>query len=361
MKAVILVGGEGTRLRPLTINVPKPMVPILNKPFLERMLEYLRGHGIDEVILALWYLPNRIRDYFGDGDDFGVRLHYVIEDSPLGTAGAVKNVEHLLDETFFVFNGDILMDIDLERMLSFHHRKRAKATIALTAVNNPSAYGVVDMNTSRRVLRFIEKPAPGTAPSNLVNAGCYILDPDALDYAPKGKRFMFEHHLFPQMINRGLVVFGFPSKGYWMDIGTPANYLKINRDLLKGGIVKEGDSFIHPSARIKGPLLLGQGCHIGADVKIHGPTVLGHACFIDEGATINGAVLWNRVRVGARSTVEGCILGDDAYVDSEVFIGPGCVVADGARILSRNRLERGVAIWPRVIVPPESISFISGG
>lgn len=357
MKAVILVGGEGTRLRPLTCNIPKTMVPVLNKPFLERMIQNIRPYGITEVILAMGYLPDRIQDYFGDGVNLGVTITYVVESFPLGTAGAVKNLESLLNETFFVFNGDVFMDLNLGKMLTFHRDRKAQATIALVPVENPSAYGVVALDQGGRVQQFIEKPPKGSQPSNLINAGCYILEPGVLKYAPAGAPSMFERDLFPTILREGLPVYGLPSSGYWLDIGNPSNYLQLHHDLLKGGLVQEGACSIDPSASIEGPVLLGKGCVIGAGVRIQGPVAMGDGCRIGEGSRLSGSVLWRHVQVGRGSTLNGCILGDNSFIGDEVTLSEGCVIADEARVLSGNRLERGIAIWPRNIIPPESITF----
>lgn len=221
MKGVILVGGEGTRMRPLTCNTAKAMLPVLNQPFLGHMIRYLREGGINDIIFALCYLPDNIKRYFGDGSQFGVKLTYVVEESPLGTAGGVKNAAAYLDDLFFVFNGDIVTDIDLRAMLSFHRRRKAKATIALTPVEDPSHYGVVETNAQGRVKRFIEKPPREEATTNMINAGIYILDPQVLNDVPPRTFFMFERHLFPLLLEKGVPIYGFPCDAYWIDMGTP--------------------------------------------------------------------------------------------------------------------------------------------
>jgi len=202
MKAVLLVGGEGTRLRPLTCNTVKAMVPVVNRPFLEHLLGYLSSHDVDDIVVTLCYLPDCIESRFGNGSEAGITLAYVMEETPLGTAGAVKNAESHLDGVFFVFNGDIITNIDLRAMLSFHRQRNAVATIALTPVEDPSAYGVVETSGDGRVKRFIEKPPPGEAPTNLINAGIYILEPAVLRGVPQGTRCMFEHHLSPSRLSQ---------------------------------------------------------------------------------------------------------------------------------------------------------------
>ena len=358
MKAVLLVGGEGTRLRPLTCNTVKAMVPILNKPFLEHMIGYLKSHDVDDIILAMCYLPEHIERYFGDGSRFGVRLTYVMEESPLGTAGAVRNAEAYLDGPFLVFNGDIFTDIHLGEMLSFHRRKNAMVTIALTPVADPSAYGVVETNASGRVQRFVEKPPREEATTNLINAGIYILERAVLNDIPPNTRYMFEHDLYPGLLAKGAHVYGFPSDAYWIDIGTPEKYLQVQCDLLRGKgttalhagatDAQGGDpavpNSIHPSANIVGPVLIGSGCTIGPRVRITGPAVIGNGCTILDGATIEKTVLWTEVHVGKRSIVRnsivanGSLLGDDSCIDQGSVIGDHTLVAAGSHLTPDTRL-----------------------
>jgi mannose-1-phosphate guanylyltransferase len=355
MKAVILVGGEGTRLRPLTCNTPKAMLPVLNQPFLEHMIRYLRGHGVDEITFALCYLPDCIEGYFGKGSEFGVRLNYVTEESPLGTAGAVKNAERYLDDLFLVFNGDIFTDIDLGVMLSFHQERKAKATIALTPVENPSAYGVVETNAQGRVKRFIEKPPREEATTNLINAGIYILNSEVLQDIPPNTFFMFEHHLFPHLLKKGVPIYGYPSDAYWIDMGTPEKYLQLHHDLLQKKSTaysysklrhKEAKTFIHPTARIEGAVVIGKGCNIGSGACIKGPAVIGEGSEILDGATIEGAVLWRNVRVGKRAILKDCIIGDNSLIGDESLIPEGSVISDNVVVTKGSHLEPGTRVWP---------------
>ncbi len=346
MKAVILVGGQGTRLRPLTCNTPKAMVPILNRPFMEHLLRYLAKHGIEDVILAMGYLPGPIQDRLGDGRQFGVKLTYLVEDSPLGTSGAVKNAEPYLDGTFVVFNGDVLTEIDLTTMLKRHRELRPKASIALTPVENPTAYGVVETDATGRVQRFVEKPSPDKVTSNMINAGIYILEPEVLTYLPSGKPSMFEYDLFPRLLELGQPILGFPSHDYWIDIGTPEKYLKAHHDLLlirhDESVSIEGKSQVHQSARLEGPILVADNCVIEAGAYLKGPVVLGPGCRIGGGELIEDSVLWEGVLVsevhlrrcivgsGARlnghQLLEGCILGDRVVIDEKSHLAPGAKV-----------------------------------
>jgi len=361
MKAVLLVGGEGTRLRPLTCNTVKAMVPILNKPFLEHMIRYLRSYGVDDIILALCYLPERIERYFGDGSRFGVRLTYVMEESPLGTAGAVKNADAYLDDTFLVFNGDIFTDIDLNEMLAFHHERRAKATLAMTPVEDPTAYGVIETEDDGRVRRFLEKPSWEEVTTNQINAGIYILEREILEDIPPGSHFMFEHHLFPDLLARGVPIYGYPSQGYWIDIGTPEKYLQVHLDLLHGkgttALLERldtgetlrhggGASSIHPTASIEGPVVLASGCSIGAGVRIKGPVAIGEGCQILEGATVEGAVLWRNVYVGRKASVRSCIIGDSSHIGDGSSVDHSSIIGDHVTIARNSRLSPDSKIWP---------------
>jgi mannose-1-phosphate guanylyltransferase len=321
-KAVILVGGEGTRLRPLTYYVPKPMVPVLNQPFLEHTIAYLKRHGIKGVVLTLSYLPQVIQNYFGDGSKLGIDLTYCLENSPLGTAGAVKNAERYLDSTFVVLNGDIFTNLNLADMLTFHRRMKAKATIALTWVDNPCAFGVVETDSDGRVRRFIEKPSPERVTSHWINAGIYILEPEVLRYVPPHSHYMFERGLFPLLLDLGEPIYGYPFNGYWLDMGTPQKYLQLNCDLLTSKVesalnLREDRIYsIHSSAEIIGPVVITDGCKIGAGTYIKGPVVLGQGCIVEPGAKIEGAVLWNKVKVGGGAIVKQSIVSSHTKIES---------------------------------------------
>ncbi len=326
-RAVVLVGGQGTRLQPLTYYVPKPMVPVLNRPFLEHTVAYLKQRGVNDVVLALSYLPQVIQDYFGDGNKSGVRMNYAVETDPLGTAGAVKNAAQYLDNTFIVLNGDIFTELDIADMLEFHRRKQAKATISLTWVDNPSAFGVVETDADGRVQRFIEKPAPDTATTNWINAGIYILEPEVMQHVPANSHYMFERGLFPLLLKLNEPVYGYPFKGYWLDMGTVEKYLRLNCDLLLGAVKNpliqglgrdrvcyEGDSIIHPSAKVTGPAVIGARCEISEGVNIRGPVVIGADCHIGAGASLEGAVVWDGAKVGAGARLEQCVVTSDVKI-----------------------------------------------
>ena len=327
-KAVILAGGEGTRLRPLTYQTPKTMVPVLNRPFLEHTIAYLKKYQVEDIILTVSYMPEVVQSHFDDGHNFGVRLTYALENLPLGTAGAVKNAERYLDNTFVVLNGDIFTDLDIAYMLAFHRRKEAKVTIALTWVDNPCAYGVVETDNDVRVRRFIEKPSPDSVTTNWINAGIYVLEPEVLRYMPANSHYMFEKGLFPLLVELDEPVYGYPFSGYWLDMGTLEKYLCLNRDLLMlkarsaliGGLDKDEvccdqGVIIHPSAAIAGPAIIGSRCRIGQRAYIKGPAVIGPDCYVGEGVSIEWAVLGKGVSIGAGASLKQCIVGSNTRIE----------------------------------------------
>ena len=341
MKAVILVGGFGTRLRPLTYTTCKAMLPVLNRPFLEHMFCYLKRHQVDDIILSMGYLPDKIQEYFGDGSKFGVKLHYAVEDSPLGTAGAAKNAEQYLDNgAFFVFNGDIFTNIDLTAMLNFHRERLSKATIALTPVEDPSQFGVVETDEHGWVKAFIEKPPREKATTNMINAGIYILEPEVLARVPPRTKYMFEHHVFPDLLRDRMAVYGFPTKAYWIDMGTPQKYMKLQCDLLDNVCAMDrcvDEKVRRPPGTLSqtgGAVIIGARCNISNGVQIKGPTVLGPGCNIMEGAVIEGSVLWSNVEVGRQAKLVNCILGDNCV------IGDKCQVQEGT-VLGSNVVIKG--------------------
>jgi len=325
MKAIILVGGEGTRLRPLTYSVVKPMVPVANRPFIEHVILKLAAHGINDIVLAMGYKPDSIFSYFKDGAGEGIKLTYSLEETPLGTAGAVKNAGGHVEDTFFVLNGDTFSDIDYTEMLSLHRRNRAKATIALSYVDDPTRFGVVETDENGRVKAFIEKPAWENVTSHWINAGVYILEPQVLECIPGNQFFMFEKGVFPHLLERGERVFAHASKAYWIDMGRPSQYHQLNCDILRGlcssplhrveDMTIDQSSVVHPSARISGPAVIGGNCTISEDAIITGPVVIGRNCSTGKKAVIENSVLWDDIIVGAGASVIGSIIASGAKID----------------------------------------------
>lgn len=362
MKAVILAGGEAIRLRPLTYSTAKIMVPILNRPLLEHLINYLKKHSIVDIIIALGKQVEQIQSYFGDGSKFGVRIAYSVEYFPMGTAGAVKNAERFLDKPFIVFNGDIFTDIDLTAMMDLHCEKKASASIALTPVEDPTIYGVVETDAGNRVKRFVEKPSWDEVTTNMINAGIYILEPEILNYIPPKVFFTFERNVFPAALERGQAIYGYPSEAYWIDIGTPEKYLRLNHDLLQryvgdNGVEFGGKSIVHPQAQIEGPVIIDQGCFIGKNSIIRGPAVIGSGCQIEEGATVEGAVLWQNCKVGKGAKLKNCVVASNCYIGDESEVLDGCVLGDNVRIERGNKLSQGIRIWPDKSIEPDAISF----
>lgn len=370
MKAIILVGGEGLRLRPLTCKIPKPMVPIVNRPFLEHMLKNLKKHNIDEVILAICYLPACLQRHFGDGSALEVRLNYTVEESPLGTGGAVKNAQQLLNDTFLVFNGDVFSDLDLTDMIKFHRKHKAKATIALTPVEDPTAYGVVETDNQSRVKRFVEKPSWERVTTNFINAGTYVLEPEVLELIPPGIFCMLERGLFPDLVERGIPFFGYRSNAYWIDIGNPKDYLKLHHDLLMrkaivhfpGKLIADDiwldkGCNIHPSVKLIGPIVIGRKCVIEQDVQISGPTVLGSGCNIRQGSTIDEAILWQNVKLGKNVTIRNSVVGSNSVIGDNTWVTDGSILGDDTNIGSGNKLEHGIKVWAEITIEDNAITF----
>ncbi len=347
MKAVILVGGFGTRLRPLSINTPKAMMPVINTPFLEYVIRRLVQHNIRQIVLAISHLAEPIEGYLGDGSRFGVNLTYTIEDNALGTAGAVKNAEDHLDEAFFILNGDIFTDLDLTAMMTFHVQRKAMVTIALTPVDDPTHYGLIETDTRNRISHFIEKPSWDQVTTNMINAGTYILQPEVLAEIPPQEKYSFERQVFPSLLERGEPIFAYPSSHYWIDIGTPRKYQQLNRDLLNG----ESNQYSYkpygsrPGADIIQPLVVGDNCNIGDKTKLTGPLVIGAGSNIAPGAIIEDCVIWDNVKIDAGAVVKHSIIADNCHIGSGCIIG-NSVIADNVTVAEGYQLEPGSHIAP---------------
>jgi mannose-1-phosphate guanylyltransferase len=326
-QAVILVGGVGTRLRPLTDTRPKPMMPLVDRPFVAHQLDLLRRHGVTDVIFSCGYRPDALRAHFGDGDAAGVRLRYVVDPEPLGTAGAIKNAEGLLDgSAFLVLNGDILTDLDLDAVAEAHRRTGAGGTVVLTPVEDPSAFGLVRLHPDSSVEAFVEKPAPEELRPGepyRINAGTYLLEPSALDRIPAGRACSIEREVFPMLAGAG-TLYGFPSDdAYWRDIGTPASYLAANHDVLSGAVRTESPT---------GDAYLGPGASSDPTARVGGLSSVGPGAVIDARAVVEGSVVGAGTRVGEGAILRDAIVGEDVTVGPGATIAPGAVVGDGARI-----------------------------
>jgi mannose-1-phosphate guanylyltransferase len=355
MKAIILVGGKATRLLPLTVNTPKSLVPVINIPFMEHVISHLREDGIVDIVLAQGHLSKAIEDHLGDGSRFGVSIHHSYEEVPLGSAGAVKNAEKYLDSTFLVLNADIFSDLDFGAMLAVHREKKAKVTIAVTPVDDPTRYGLVESDNLGRVKRFLEKPKREEATTNMINAGAWFVETDILSRIPLETNFSFERNVFPQLLADGEPVYAYPVEGYWIDMGTIETYLQMHRELLSGKCQRcrlpggwpvslgEG-SRIHPEARIKGPVVFGPGCSVGAKTRIFGPTVIGPNSAIEDGCTVEGSVIWRNARIESGVVITASVVADDCLLEAGsvlegAVLGDRAVVASGARVPPGARLE----------------------
>ncbi|HKT79236.1 MAG TPA: NDP-sugar synthase [Vicinamibacterales bacterium] len=339
MKAILLAGGKGTRLRPLTIHTPKPIVPIFDRPFLQYQLDLLkRVPEIDEVILSLNYQPRRIEEMFGDGGDSGLGIRYVVEPAPLGTGGAVRYAGESLRDSVVVFNGDVLTEVDLAAVIALHRERKAKATIVLTPVENPSAYGLVETDGDGNIQRFLEKPSPDQITCDTINAGIYVLEPDTFDRIPKDTPWSIERSFFPSLIERGEIFVAYVYRGYWIDIGAPDKYRQVHRDIMDGRyrspLFNGQDTVIAPSARIddgvaiEGPCFIDEGTVVKRGARIGPYSVIGRQCHIDEQATIDGSVLWANTWIGREAVVRESILGRHCHIGRNAIVDAGAVLGD---------------------------------
>ncbi|MFP5326886.1 MAG: sugar phosphate nucleotidyltransferase, partial [Acidimicrobiia bacterium] len=350
MKAVIMAGGEGTRLRPLTSNTPKPMMPLVNEPMMEHIVRLLKQHGFDEIVVTLAFLPNAIRNYFGDGSEFGVRMVYATEDSPLGTAGSVANARAELTERFLVISGDVLTDIDLTAIVKYHEEKAAMATIGLKAMENPLEFGIVITNEDGSIQRFLEKPTWGQVFSDTINTGIYVLEPEIFDYIPDGAVVDFSSDVFPRLLDDAKPLFGFVAEGFWEDVGTLDAYRTSHQDVLDGKVELE-----LPGFGVGGGIYLGEGSEVSPDARIDGPVVIGDYCKIEAGAEVRPyTVLGSNVFVGTDAFVERAVVHDNAYIGHGARIR-GCVLGRNTDVRSGARIEEGVVIGDECLVGEHAV------
>jgi glucose-1-phosphate thymidylyltransferase long form len=344
MKAVIIAGGLGTRLRPLTNNTPKPIVPVVNIPFVIHQIEHLIKHGVDEVILNLHYLSDEIKKTLGDGSRWGIKINYSIEDHPLGTAGAVKNAEQYFDdEPMVVFNGDVLTDLNISKIVAFHKQKEARVTIALTEVEDPTAFGLVLVDKDGRVKQFIEKPSWNMVTAKTINAGTYVVDPKIFKDAPKGKPYSFERELYPSLLEKGEKVYGYLTNAYWLDIGNPEKYKEAHQAILRNDVAvrikgtRIRNKFwlgkgTHPNETIKfaGPAILGENVKVGDNTDINDYVVVGDNVKIGEHCSLERAIIWDDTKIGSHVVLTNCVIGRNCIIEDDVVVGHGIVLADGS-------------------------------
>ena len=348
MKAILLAGGKGTRLRPLTIHTPKPIVPIFNRPFLHYQIDLLKQvPEIDEVILSLNYQPRRIEEIFGDGSELGIKIRYVVEPAPLGTAGAVKYAGDKLTESVVVFNGDVLTQIDLAAVIRLHRERNARATIVLTPVENPSAYGLVETDADGNIRRFLEKPKPDEITTNRINAGIYVLEPDTFDRIPSDVSWSIERSYFPSLIERGETFVASIYEGYWIDIGTHEKYIQVHRDIMDGRFTAApftngNRKWISPDARVDTdavaePCFIDEGVVVKPGVTIGPYTVLGRQTQVEEDARLDGAIVWPNCRISRDAAIGHAIVGRNCHVGKSVSLAGGAVLGDRTTLTDYSR------------------------
>ena len=360
MKAVVMAGGDGARLRPLTIGRPKPMVPLVNKPVMLHILELLRSHGITEVVVTLRYLATVVQDFFGDGSHLGMSITYVVEESPLGTAGSVKHAAAHLDETFLVISGDALTDFDLQSIVRTHRERDVLATLTLTRVHNPLEYGVVVTDDDGYVKRFLEKPGWAELISDTVNTGISVLEPEALDLIPEDTFYDFSNDLFPAMMANDLAIYSCIAEGYWCDVGNITEYQRATSDLLYGkvklsepigehlgGGIWVGENVeIAPSAQLFGPIYLGNEVKIKGEVQIYGPSVMRDSTVIDNYSRIERCIIWRNNYIGENCEVRGAIITRQCSIKPKVVIYEGVVIGDNCALGEGSVLHADVKLWP---------------
>jgi mannose-1-phosphate guanylyltransferase / phosphomannomutase len=360
MRAVLMAGGSGTRLRPLTCDLPKPMVPVLNRPIAEHIVNLLKRNQITEVIATLHYLPDTMRDYFQDGSEFGIEMTYSVEDEqPLGTAGCVKNIAELLDDTFLVISGDSITDFNLQAAIAYHKQKGAKATIVLTRVPNPVEFGVVITDKEGRIQRFLEKPSSSEIFSDTVNTGTYILEPEVLEYLPINEESDFSKDLFPLLLQKEQPIYGYIAEGYWCDVGHLDAYREAQYDALQRkvkldfayeeqspGVWIGQNTYIDPSTKIESPCVIGSNCRIGPGASIEGGTVIGDNVTVGAGADLKRPIIWNGATIGDEAHLAACVVARGTRVDRRSQILEGAVVGSLSIVGEEAQISTGVRVWP---------------
>jgi mannose-1-phosphate guanylyltransferase/phosphomannomutase len=371
MKAVIMAGGFGTRLRPLTMNIPKPMVPIVNIPIMHRIITLLKKNGITDIVALVYYQPDVIMNYFKDGKDFGVNITYVRAEADFGTAGSVKNAENFIGEDeFLVISGDVLTDIDLSKAIEYHHDKKSKATIVITRVKNPLPYGIVIGRDSGEIIRFLEKPSWGEVFSDTINTGIYVLDPSVLEFIPYKQEFDFSKNLFPLLLEKKFPFYGYIAESYWRDIGTLNDYLEAHLDCLAGlveveikgerietpkGVIYVGENVeVADYDRFEGVVVIGNNTRIGKKAKIIN-SVIGSFCEIEDECEIIDSVIWDRTRIKRRAKLTLDVIGYDNFIGEGAEINENVFISDRCTIGNSSRLLPNIKLWPLKVVEDGSI------
>lgn len=369
-----MCGGRGTRLRPLTFDRPKPAIPILNRPSVARLVDHLSNNGFTDIVITLGYMGKHIEEVLGDGSLYGVSIHYVYEDEPLGTAGSVKNAQKLLDgEPFLVVGGDHVTDVDLRRFYRFHLHHDSPVSIGLICIDDPSGFGIADVDVNGNILRFKEKPSVGEIFSNLASTGMYVCDPMIFDYIPEGK-YDFAYNLFPSLMERGYIIKGYLMSGHWSDVGSPEAYREASKWMLEnltetritgtlntkssklwGKLSIGGNISIGMNSSLVGPIVIGENTTIGDNVLIGPYTSIGSGCVIRDNSKILSSYLYDRVCIGCGTTVSGSIVDSDTTIGNDCTLESGCVIGPRTVIKNGVVVHSGVRIWPEVVVPDGTV------
>lgn len=365
LKAVVMAGGEGTRLRPLTCNRPKPLAMVANRPIMEHILLLLREHGMAEAYATLYYLAEDVQQYFGNGHEWGVSLHYTVEDSPLGTAGSVGRLRESLDDTFVIVSGDAMTDFDLSAAVAFHRERDSWATLVLTRVPEPLEYGVVITGGDGSITRFLEKPSWGEVFSDTVNTGIYILEPQVLEYIDPSRQVDFSRDLFPALLQDNRPLFGYVAEGYWTDIGNLQQYQQANYDALESrvkvtlpgrevapGVWVGAGTQVDPGASLEGPIIIGRNCVIGRGAEVHDLSVIGDNVTVEEGASIHRSVVMNNAYIGRRARIQGAVLDLDVVSKANTSIAEGAVVGDHCVLEEGTIVQPHIKLWPSKYTEP---------
>ncbi|MDD5117665.1 MAG: sugar phosphate nucleotidyltransferase [Sulfuricurvum sp.] len=371
MKAVVMAGGFGTRIQPLTNSIPKPMLPIMNRPMMEHTIVSLRNLGIKEFIILLYFKPEVIKDYFQDGSKWGIKITYVVPDDDYGTAGAVKKAqEYIGDENFIIISGDLVTDFDFQKIFDYHEEKKSKLTITLTSVENPLEFGVVIANEEGKIEKFLEKPSWGEVFSDTINTGIYIIEPEILDYIPKNENFDFAKDLFPLLMRKGIDLMAGHAQGYWRDVGNPESYRDVYEDILSGKIkfelggeaikypdgvlIHEEDFNIDESVEIVGIVVLGNDVTIKHGAKLNN-VVIGNNVTIGSGCKIRNSVIWDDVEIGKNANLDGCVICNHNKIGKNVTAKSGLILAEGCEIGVLVTIEKDVTIWPNKMIEDAAI------
>jgi mannose-1-phosphate guanylyltransferase/phosphomannomutase len=371
MKAVVMAGGFGTRIQPLTHSRPKPMLPIINRPMMQHTMMTLRDLGISEFIVLLYFKPEIIQNYFGDGSDFGIKITYVVPDDDYGTAGAVKLAqEHIGDDNFIVISGDLVTDFDFRELFEFHKQKKSKLSIGLTSVENPLQFGVVIANEDNVIEKFLEKPSWGEVFSDTINTGIYIIEPEILNYIPNSENFDFAKNLFPMLMSRGVALMGYNLEGYWRDVGNPESYREVYDDILnskvnfkisgvkkeypEGVLYSDEEYTLNSSIKILGTVVLGRGVKIKEGVKLNNVVIADNVA-IASGCTISNSVIWEDVKIKKNVKLDNAVICNNNIIDKNVTAKAGLILAEGCEVGELSTFEHDVTIWPDKKIEPASI------